>query len=62
MPNDRPELTLETLIIELKANSENEREFAQRVAMVCAELADRSLVASTDETPSTAIRRVFRLK
>ena len=60
MSKDEAEVTLDTLVIELKANAETEREFARRVALVCAELADRSLVYS-EETPSTAIRRVFQL-
>ena len=60
MPNDEPEVTLDTLIAELRANTDTEREFARRVALVCAELADRSL-CSSEETPSTAIRRIFQL-
>lgn len=60
MPSDEPEVKLDALIVELKANAETEREFVRRVALVCAELADRSLV-NADETPSTAIRRIFQL-
>lgn len=43
MSNDEREVTLDTLVVELKANAETEHEFARRVALVCAELADRSL-------------------
>ena len=60
MPNREPEVMLDTLVVEPKANTETEREFAQRVALVCAELADESL-GSTDESPSTVIRQVFKL-
>lgn len=54
-------MNLDTLIIELRGGAESERDFAKRIALVCAELADRSL-AEMDQSPSTAIRKLFELE
>ena len=52
---------LDTLIDELRGSSTNYREFAQRIALACAVLADRATRANPPRDPGAAIRGVFRL-
>ena len=55
-----PEFSLSALVAEIRSNASTDMEFAQRVALVCAKLADQAAV-DWGQGASVAIRRVFRL-
>ena len=56
-----PNVNLDTLIDQLRGNSTNYREFAQRVALACAVLADRAMQSDPVRDPGAMIKGVFKL-
>ena len=56
-----PEISLTALVAEIRSNASTDIEFAQRVALVCAKLADQAAV-DWGQGASVVIRRVFRLE
>ena len=53
-------VTLDTLVNELRLNSDSDRDFARRVALVCATLADASYLRD-DQDAGASIRTCFDL-
>ena len=58
--NTQPEISLSALVAEIRSNASTDTEFAQRVALVCAKLADQAAV-DWGQGASVVIRRVFKL-
>ena len=57
---DHLQSTFDALIAELRSDASSDTDFAQRVALVCADLSDRAAV-DFGRSPGALIRDLFRL-